>query len=63
MPTDELFGALDSMGMGLQSDDQSKLLKLYDKKGEGFINWDDLITDHKYIHAVSVVITCCMLVS
>ena len=37
MPTDELFGALDSMGMGLQSDDQSKLLKLYDKKAPKLI--------------------------
>lgn len=41
------------MGMSLQSDERSKLIKIYDKKGEGFVNWDDLVSEHKYIHAVS----------
>ena len=41
------------MELPLQSDDIIKLLSIYDKKGEGKINYDDFISEQKYIHAVS----------
>ncbi len=36
----------------LTEEEWEKLLKIYDKKGEGRMSWDDLLTDHKYVHAV-----------
>lgn len=52
----ETFKTLLAEGMDapITEDDWPKLLKIYDKKNEGVLNWEDLITDHKYIHAVSI---------
>ena len=49
------------MGAPLSEEEEEKLLKIYDKKGEGSINWDDLLTDHKYVHAVSANIVVILL--
>ena len=45
---------LDSLGVPLDEDQWMKFIKIYDKKREGFINWYDIISDHKYVHAVSI---------
>ena len=44
------------MGVPLQSDDLTSLLAIYDKKGEGVMNYDDYISEQKYIHAVSLIL-------
>ena len=53
MTTDAFTSVLHSMGVPLQSDDIVSLLNIYDKKGGGVINYDDFISEQKYIHAVS----------
>lgn len=41
----------------LNEEQWENFLKIYDKKGEGSINWDDILSDHKYVHAVSKLFT------
>lgn len=53
LPTDTFTSTLQSIAVPLESDEFSKLLALYDKKGEGVMNYDDFLTEQKYIHAVS----------
>ena len=53
MPTESFTRALTAIGVPLNAEDWARLLKVYDKKGEGSINWDDLLTDHKYVNTVS----------
>ena len=43
------------MGAPLQSEHLTTLLGIYDKKGEGVMNYDDYLSEQKYIHAVSLV--------
>ena len=40
------------MGAPLTGQDMTKLMRIYDKKGEGHLDWDDLISEHKYINVV-----------
>ena len=53
MTTDAFTSVLHTMGAPLQPDHITSLLTIYDKKGEGVINYDDFISEQKYIHAVS----------
>ena len=53
LPVDGFISALEGLGVPLTEEEWPKLMKIYDKKGEGSINWDDLMSDHKYVHAVS----------
>ena len=55
----ETFKTLVGEGMEapIGEEDWPKLLKIYDKKNEGVLNWEDLLSDHKYIHAVSIGLT------
>ena len=63
--TDALTSTLQSIAVPLESDEFSKLLALYDKKGEGVMNYDDFLSEQKYIHAVSrmaavrICMVCC----
>lgn len=50
--TELFFSILEEIGAPLDSDSKSRLLAIYDKKGEGKINYDDFITDQKFVHAV-----------
>ena len=52
LPTSVFKDLMNGMRVPLSGDEWDKLLKTYDKKGEGSINWNDMLTDHKYIHAV-----------
>ena len=54
LPVDKFFGCLLDLGAPLEEEDKSKLLAIYDKKGEGSLSYADLLEEHKYIHAVSV---------
>ena len=51
--TDQFFSVLEGIGAPLDSDSKVKLLAIYDKKGDGKINYDDFITEQKFVHAVS----------
>lgn len=51
--TDAFTSILHTMRVPLQSDNLTSLLAIYDKKGEGVMNYDDYISEQKYIHAVS----------
>ena len=53
--TDAFMGILERMRVPLQSEDLMELFSIYDKKNEGLINYDDFISEQKYIHAVSQV--------
>lgn len=53
LETEDFFTSMSSMGMPLTEEGKAKLLTVYDKKGEGKISYSDLLSDHKYIHAVS----------
>ena len=53
MTTEAFTSVLHTMGVPLQSDDIMSLITIYDKKGEGVMNYDDYISEQKYIHAVS----------
>jgi len=50
--TEDFFSCLSGMGKSLDVEHKTKLLATYDKKKEGKINFGDLLSDHKYIHAV-----------
>ena len=50
--TDDFVSCLYGIGAPLDETSKTKLLAVYDKKGEGKINYIDLLSDHKYIHAV-----------
>lgn len=52
--TEAFTTTLQTIGVPLSSEDMPKLLHIYDKKGEGKLNYDDLLTEQKYIHAVSI---------
>lgn len=56
MPTESFTATLTNIGVPLTETEWPQLLKTYDKKGEGSLNWDDLLTDHKYVNAVSCLI-------
>ena len=56
--TEMFISILESIGVPLSSEEMTKLLTIYDKKGEGKLNYDDLLTEQKYIHAVSNVLLC-----
>jgi hypothetical protein len=51
MSVEEFQTILKDMNVPLGDDEWTKILKIYDKKNEGKLNWDDLLTDHKYVHA------------
>ena len=53
LETEDFFTSMASMAMPLTEEGKAKLLTVYDKKGEGKISYNDLLSDHKYIHAVS----------
>ena len=53
LETDELFSSLSDLGVPLEEEGRTRLLAVYDKKGSGKISYEDLLADHKYIHAVS----------
>lgn len=53
LETDDFFTSMSGMGMPLTEDGKAKLLTVYDKKGEGKISYSDLLSNHKYTHAVS----------
>ena len=53
LETEEFFSSLTTMGIPLDEEGRTKLLSIYDKKKEGKVNYEDLLADHKYIHAVS----------
>ena len=52
IPTETFASALESIGAPLTGHDMTKLMRIYDKKGEGRFDWDDLISEHKYVNAV-----------
>ena len=52
--TEQFFSVLEGIGAPLESDNKVKLLAIYDKKGEGKINYGDFLTEQKFVHAVSV---------
>lgn len=54
LPKEVFFSVLEEIGAPLESETRAKLQTIYDKKGEGKINYDDLITEQKFVHAVSV---------
>jgi len=56
LSTEQFTGALQGIGVPLGPEEFQKLIKVYDKKGEGKLNYDDLLTEQKFIHAVSSVI-------
>ena len=58
--TDALTSTLQSIAVPLESDEFSKLLALYDKKGEGVMNYNDFLSEQKYIHAVSRMAAVCI---
>ncbi len=56
--TDKFTQALQGIGVPLQSEEFEKLLQVYDKKGEGKLNYEDFFTEQKFIHAVSLSNAC-----
>ena len=54
IPSDKFTEVLQGIGVPLQSEEFDKLLKVYDKKGEGKLNYEDFLTEQKFIHAVSL---------
>ena len=53
MAVEKFFGCLLDLGAPLEEEHKTKLLAIYDKKGEGSLSYQDLLAEHKYIHAVS----------
>ena len=51
--TEAFTSVLHTMGAPLESEGLTSLLAIYDKKGEGVMNYDDFISEQKFIHAVS----------
>ena len=50
--TEQFFSTLEGVGVPLDSDNKGKLLAIYDKKGEGKLNYSDFIAEQKFVHAV-----------
>ena len=57
--TEQFFSALEGIAAPLDSDIKVKLLAIYDKKGEGKINYTDFLTEQKFVHAVRARILLC----
>ena len=52
--TDNFVGSLKLLQCPVNNDENiSKLSAIYDKAKHGRINYDDLLEEHKYVHAVS----------
>ena len=45
---------MEQASVPLGPEELKKLVSICDKKGEGVLNYDDLLSDHKYINIVSV---------
>ena len=60
--TEQFFSTLEGIAAPLDSDIKVKLLAIYDKKGEGKINYADFLTEQKFVHAVSLVFYCVLCV-
>ena len=56
MASDTFTSVLKTLGSPLEEADFQKLLSTYDKKGEGKINYEDFISEQKYVNAVSIII-------
>ena len=56
--TEQFFSALEGIAAPLDSDIKVKLLAIYDKKGEGKINYTDFLTEQKFVHAVRLEFVC-----
>ena len=56
--TEQFFSVVEGIAAPLDSDNKVKLLAIYDKKGEGKINYTDFVTDQKFVHAVRLKIFC-----
>ena len=56
--TEQFFSTLEGIAAPLDSDIKVKLLAIYDKKGEGKINYTDFLTEQKFVHAVRLVFVC-----
>ena len=52
--TEQFFSTLEGIAAPVDSDNKVKLLAIYDKKGEGKINYNDFIAEQKFVHAVSL---------
>ena len=57
LPSDLFTSVLQRIEVPLDAEEISKLLAVYDKKGEGVVNYDDFLSEQKYIHAVSSLCT------
>ncbi len=55
LPVEAFFECLADLGAPLEEEHKTKLLAIYDKKGEGSLSYRDLLDEHKYIHAVSTI--------
>lgn len=56
--TEQFFSTLEGIAAPVDSDNKVKLLAIYDKKGEGKINYTDFITEQKFVHAVRLKFLC-----
>ena len=56
--TEQFFSTLEGIAAPVDSDKKVKLLAIYDKKGEGKINYTDFITEQKFVHAVRLKFLC-----
>ena len=56
--TEQFFSIVEGIAAPLDSDNKVKLLAIYDKKGEGKINYTDFITEQKFVHAVRLKFFC-----
>lgn len=56
--TEQFFSTLEGIAAPVDSDNKVKLLAIYDKKGEGKINYNDFITEQKFVHAVRLKFFC-----
>ena len=56
--TEQFFSVVEGIAAPLDSDNKVKLLAIYDKKGEGKINYTDFVTDQKFVHAVRLKFFC-----
>ena len=61
LPVDTFMNCLSDLHAPLADEGRTKLLVIYDKRGEGTVSYDDLLNDHKYIHTVSSVSKVCIL--
>ena len=50
LPTDAFSSTLEQASVPLGPEELKKLVSVCDKKGEGVLNYDDLLSDHKYIN-------------